>query len=288
MFISNFTNFKIMTRNPNIGSAPIPGYSHIRTLNGYKISSDLKSFYKYMSFRRFDESVDNKELIFVTPIKWIDPFERVYYNVDFSRHGYHANPIACLCVTGHPNTNEEASWRAYTRKGEKAIRVGFDLKKLLRLLENYAAANGYTVYVGKVNYDNSKEDIIKLASISSDLHYHYFPPIMNIEHYLSLMLLKRKAFRYENEIRFFIVKPSLQPFKDDIVKIHCDYANMSIINNVTLEPILPLKSDDIEDKIKYEGTKRENELIIKHIKEKLNCKVVRSGLYSQTAPISIE
>lgn len=63
---------------------------------------------------------------------------------------------------------------------------------------------------------------------------------------------------------------------------------MSIINNVILEPILPLKSDDIEDKIKYEGTKRENELIIKHIKEKLNCKVVRSGLYNDIEPIVVE
>lgn len=282
---------------PYIDSSPVPGYNRIRTLNGYKIGKKLKSYYKYMSFRRFDESTgtNNNEdgmkeyLTFVTPAKWIDPFESLYYNADFSNHNYHASPIACLCVTGHPYTNEEASWRAYTRKGEKAIRVGYDIDKLLSLLNEYANNNNCTIYIGKVNYTLDKKEIINLAKANEQnrLHHFYFPSYMGIEHYLSLMLLKRKAFQYENEIRFFIVKNEDEGF-EDVVKIPCDYRSTNIITKVTIEPLLPLRSNDIEDMIRYEGTKRENELIIKHIKEKLNCTVERSNLYAQTDRITIE
>lgn len=282
---------------PYIDSSPVPEYNRIRTLNGYKIGTKLKAYYKYMSFRRFDESTgtdknddDLREyLAFVTPAKWIDPFESLYYNADFSSHNYHAHPIACLCVTGHPYTNEEASWRAYTRKGEKAIRVGYDIDKLLTLLNDYANKNNCTIYIGKVNYNLDKKEIIALAKANeqNDLHQFYFPSHMGIEHYLSLMLLKRKAFQYENEIRFFIVRNDGGTF-DNVVKIPCDYRSTNIITKVTIEPLLPLRSNDIEDKIKHEGAKRENKLIIKHIKDKLGCVVERSTLYAKTAPISIE
>lgn len=284
----NFNKYRPIKGFAFIDSIQIQGYHRLYTLNGYKINPKQKAYYKYMSFRRFDECVDQKQLVFVTPSKWIDPFERVYYNADFSKHNYHADPIACLCVTGHPNTNEEASWKAYIGKGEKSIRVGYEIPKLLRLLDDYAIANDCTIYVGKVNYDNTKDDIMKLASYTDEMHNYFFPPYMSIEHYLSLMLLKRKAFQYENEIRFFMVKSDKQPFKDDIIKIDCDYTNYQIITNVTLEPLIPLQSEDIEDKIKHEGTKRENELIIKHIKNKLNCTVVRSGLYMESPPIHID
>ena len=77
---------------------------------------------------------------------------------------------------------------------------------MLQLLEDYANKNGYEVYIGKVNYEFEKQEIKNLHLTSSKHYAKFFPATMKREHYLSLMLLKRKSFQYENEVRIFLVK----------------------------------------------------------------------------------
>lgn len=183
---------------------------------------------------------------------WNDPFESLYYEADYQAHSYTKNPIACLCVTEHPYINEEAAWKAYTNKGEKAVKVGLNIKELLKLLDEYAIKNGCNVYIGEVNYDYNKKDIEGLSKRKHPLHTFYFPHRMCVEHYLSLMLLKRKAFQYENEVRLFLVRNNENKF-EDVVKITCDYLNSKILSEVIVEPLPLNTSKDIEENI---NTKR--------------------------------
>ena len=44
-------------------------------LNGYSFPKGKKTIFKYMPIDRFIESVDNRELVFVSPEMWYDPFE---------------------------------------------------------------------------------------------------------------------------------------------------------------------------------------------------------------------
>lgn len=144
--------------------------------------------------------------MFVSPEAWYDPFEQLYYGIDCSAKGYATEDIACMCVSEKSSTNEDACWRVYAGSNSKTVRISLKQDKLLQLLEDYANKNSYEVYIGKVNYEFEKQEIKNLHNPSSKHYAKFFPTQMKREHYLSLMLLKRKSFQYENEVRIFLVK----------------------------------------------------------------------------------
>ena len=201
-------------------SSVLPGYSHIHMLNGYAFPKDKSTVFKYMPLDRLVKSVENNELVFVSPNAWYDPFEQLYYGVDCSSRGYITEDIACMCVSEKSSTNEDASWRVYADSSDKAVRVSIDQTALLNLLEDYASTNGFKVYIGKVDYSFEKKEIKSLHTPSSVNHSTYFPNYMSREHYLSVMLLKRKAFQYENEVRIFLVKDKID-FRNNLLCVPC-------------------------------------------------------------------
>jgi hypothetical protein len=143
-------------------STVLSGYSHIHMLNGYSLPTDKSTVFKYMPLDRFVKMVDKKELVFVSPVTWYDPFEQLYYGIDCSSKDYMTEDIACMCVSEKSSTNEDASWKVYAGSNNKAVRISIEQDKLLRLLEDYAMANGYEVYIGKVVYFIEKKEIKKL------------------------------------------------------------------------------------------------------------------------------
>jgi hypothetical protein len=58
--------------------------------------------------------------------------------------------------------------------------------------------------LGNVNYEYTTEEINKLH-ISSGPNYNKYFSDMNEEKFLHLLLIKRKAFKYESEIRLFVL-----------------------------------------------------------------------------------
>lgn len=63
-------------------STTLTGYPHIHMLNGYSLPTDKSTVFKYMPLDRFVKMVDKKELVFVSPVTWYDPFEQLYYGID--------------------------------------------------------------------------------------------------------------------------------------------------------------------------------------------------------------
>ena len=51
-------------------SSVLPGYSHIHMLNGYAFPKDKSTVFKYMPLDRLVKSVENNELVFVSPNAW--------------------------------------------------------------------------------------------------------------------------------------------------------------------------------------------------------------------------
>ena len=197
------------------------------------------------------------------------------YNIDCSSRGYVTEDIACMCLSNKSSTNEDASWRIYSDSTNKTVRVSFDREVLLSFLDNYAANNGFTVYIGKVNYSLDKNEIQNLLTSSSE----YFPPKMKREHYLSLMLLKRKAFSYENEIRVFLVKNEIK-FSDNLFSIECDYRANQLISNIVLSPYPPVRTQtDIAYKVRERMNKMESDEIKRRLSDLLDCKIKQSMLY---------
>lgn len=260
-------------------SSLLTGYKHIHMLNGYSFPKDKNTIYKYMPMDRFIKSVDNKELIFVSPEMWYDPFEQLYYGIDCSKKGYKTEDIACMCVSEKSSTNEDACWRVYAGSNSKTVRISLEQYKLLQLLDDYALNNGYEVYIGKVNYSFEKKDIKNLYKPSSNLYASFFPSTMSREHYLSLMLLKRKSFQYENEVRIFLVKNKII-FDNGLLKIPCDYITRNLVSNVMLSPYPPIRANgDMAISVREKMNKIESEEIKKVLRKKVGCRVQQSLLY---------
>lgn len=261
-------------------SERLVGYNHIYMLNGYSLPKDKSTVFKYMPLDRFVKSIDKNELIFVNPENWYDPFEQLYYGIDCSSKGYNTEQIACMCVSEKSSTNEDACWRVYAGSSKKTVRLSIDKHKLLLLLDEYAGSNGYRVYIGRVNYLFEKKEIIGLHSPKSKYYNVYFPDVMQREHYLSLMLLKRKAFSYENEVRFFLVKDNIKFDSDKLVKIPCDYYNNSLITNVMLSPYPPVREkNDYAYAVRQKLNKIESDEIKRMLFAKLGCRIQLSQLY---------
>lgn len=187
-----------------------------------------------------------------------------------------------MCVSEKSSTNEDASWRVYAGSSAKSVRVSFEQKTLMDVLEDFADKNGYEVYIGKVDYTFEKKDIKNLCKPSFPLHHKYFPCPMSREHYLSLMLLKRKAFKYENEVRIFLVKDKVS-FKNNLLFIPCNYLtykNPKLISNVMLSPYPPVKPDsDLAHKVREKINKMESDQIKEELITILDCRIQQSMLY---------
>jgi len=254
------------------------GYKHIHMLNGYSFPKDKTTVFKYMPMDRFVKSVDNKELVFVSPETWYDPFEQLYYGIDCSPKGYKTEEIACMCVSEKSSTNEDACWRVYAGSSSKTVRISLEQDKLLQLLDNYADSNGFEVYVGRANYKFEKKEIKKLHLPSSKHYAEFFPYDMSREHYLSLMLLKRKSFLYENEVRIFLVKETIT-FDNGCLKIPYDYAE-GLVSNVMLSPYPPVRpKGDLAVDVRERINNLESEEIKKVLKSKVGCRIQQSQLY---------
>ena len=260
-----------------VESTLLAGYKHIHVLNGYTLPSGKSRLFKYMPLDRFIQSVDNNELVFVSPEKWYDPFEQLYYGIDCSNKKYNTQDIVCMCVSDKSSTNEDASWRVYSEENKKSVRLSFRTETLLEILNAFAEKEGYEVYVGRAEYSFNRDEIRNLHKTSSDDYAYYFPDEMRVEHYLSLMLLKRPAFEYENEVRFFLVKDKIGA---QLLKISCEYKTKKLVTSVMLSPYPPVREgDDIAFKVRNKMNAMESKQLKKVLYEKVGGIIRQSLLY---------
>ena len=154
----------------------LDGYKHIYTLNGYSLPNDKSVVFKYMPLERLIKSIEKNELVFVSPETWYDPFEQLYHGIDCSSKGYKCEEIACMCVSEKSSTNEDASWRVYSGSNNiKTVRLSIEKDVLFALLDDYAAKNGFGVYIGRANYSFEKNEIKDLYLKKAKHHQEFFP-----------------------------------------------------------------------------------------------------------------
>ena len=193
---------------PDIGVVnKVEGFEKVYALNGFEKNRDLLNMrlYKYRKIEDFEASVKSKELVFVSPVLWKDRYERRFLFTDYSKCNFVQNKIRCMCFTTEGAVNEEAGWKCYSDdKNEKCVRLTFKVDKLLHALDKYAIENKAKIYIGEAIYGLDVNEIYSVHKSDSRYNSIFFPKNFNVSNYLSLMLLKRKAFAYENEIRIFI------------------------------------------------------------------------------------
>lgn len=198
---------------------------------------DIRLF-KFLPLSHAIESISNDSLWFSNPEEWNDPYESYFMNnayedandsIDFPLK----DNLFATCFSTISRT--EAQWKSYSENG-MAVMLDISPRKLLDSLKKLSA--DYDVYIGRVaylpTYILKKESVAEIiASIDGSCS-----DVNNTLKALLLMLCKRKAFKYESEVRVFLVP------RDEMIKYQKGVKVKLNLKEITERyTISPLKKD---------------------------------------------
>lgn len=252
------------------------GFSNVFFMGKMALNWDSLRVYRYVPFSRAKSMINEKKLTFLSPDLWEDPFEKRYYDVKVVNDGKEKKvpKMACLCTTSSGNENAAAFWNCSRGSSETYLRLTLDLYKLCEILNSFAKKNKAKIYVSAMNYDYDRKEIEKIYKDKDFMSEKQLDDL-----YVKLMSLKRKEFKYENEIRFFIVwsDESKFPKFDESKKIEVGIKKIdSLITSILIEPNLDSisKIDVIyEMKLYKKGTKGSIQTDIASFIDKLSSKI---------------
>ena len=169
-----------------------------------------KYMYKYMDIETFIQCLKSSNIRFAEPKLWPDNYESRFYTADYSAITKDNSLIPQLyacCFT--LNDTSEAAWKIYsygkTGLASRCVQLRISKRRFREVLDSYAKSEGCRIYEGQMNYDLDEYEISHLHYKNSNSFLKIFNSYFSFKSYLSLLLLKRPAFSYENEYRYFIV-----------------------------------------------------------------------------------
>lgn len=227
--------------------------------------------YKYMPLEFALATINEKYLWLCNPVDWKDPFEKRFINANYIIGGNETEfpikgQVFCICMTQTPTS--EAHWNNYSN-GQIGISLKIKRRRFLEVLEEHTT--DYDIYIGKVNYIKTADIKKKLSDIEPLKSIHPFE-LINRQLLIRLLLLKRIAFRYEDEIRVLAVKK--YKTKENGVKLSYTLDPYELIDSIAIDP----------------NAERNTENMLKNIFKKGYGfkKVYKSQLYSMPNDIRIE
>ena len=206
-----------------------------------------KCIYKYMPISTAEQCLRNNNIRFQEPSQWKDPFERLYYTAIYNNvmpdPAFDTRIYAC-CFTS--NKDCEAAWHMYTDNIDENPCVEFKihLGQFRKFAEKQARNVDGSLYEGCVNYQLKDDEILHLYR-KTNPKYRLFFQNFNKTKYLNLLLMKRKFFQYEGEIRYIIQSP-LFDFAKSFYYVTIPWS--LCLYSVTLPPNC---SKDIKKRIDY-------------------------------------
>lgn len=192
-------------------SSPERLYAYKRNKDGSTQKTDdtktYQKIYKYMTLETFMTCLYTGTWRFFEPNKWQDKYERRFYCADYQFSNAHeaAPKLFATCVTRERNS--EASWKVYaagTGLSQHCLQIELDLVEFRKQLQ----ASSFLLEEKVVTYEY--DDYIEKLHHPTNINYHlYFDPFTR-RSFISLLSLKRKAYEYEKEVRFFLIPKVLQ------------------------------------------------------------------------------
>lgn len=228
-------------------------------VNSIDLSLD-DTIYRIFSLDKFMQTLKNKTLCLVRPYKWDDPFENFLLNSE--------GQLEDGRMVGFENIRDrfygqcwtlkkecDGLWRNYKGKQPAAIKVKTKVGKLMDQFYDLSHKfHELTYFIGKVEY------------VTDDEIIDYFKNEVDIMHFQSgvefaqTLLIKRKSFAYEEEVRIIFSKPSTNEIELTTVKNPWDDTDRFFVNidintlfeEIEIDPWLPkaeydkLKQDIID------------------------------------------
>ena len=235
-----------------------------------------RTYYRYMSEGDFD-NIMNGRFKFSNPANWWDPFESLMVNGDYSDLNYTkpATYVACFSKLA----NSEAHWKMYKRKlNETYIRVEFDMENFIGIFCLGEVLNAQShLYIGDVSYDLDERSILTLGK-TSRYHKQAVPSPFTRENYVDLLLLKRKAFKWEEESRIVVL--SDVPQNNELFLCFDPSMAKDFIKSIQIEP----DKEDVKFNMLYMKYKQWwDKLPSAQYPKAFNCS--KSSLYNERAPL---
>ncbi len=254
-------------------------YNNIYRL-GQPLEKQQHSLYKYMNVQRAIDFLQTGKFSFVEPTAWTDPYEKRFYLADYKNINYQPRQLFCTCFTS--KISNEAAWKMYRADGggiaARTIRFDFQRSVLLKSLDKLSDTR---FYLGCVNYAYTTKQIDELHKKTNPEYDHFFTNFSD-EKFMDLLLIKRKAFEYESEIRLFMIpRERDQIFTTPEIKVlHSN--TVAFDKKILRELIKQINVDPSCSKIEYEMI----ESLIMKILPGIPCK--KNGLYKNKPQIIIE
>lgn len=200
-----------------------------------------KKLYKHMSLENALATLNNHTLWFANPTIWKDPFESRFVSAKYVDNNKKTidfpwiDRVFCACFT--ETAASEAYWTPYSQQ-QIGVEFRISRQELLRVLKNYADA--YDIFIGKVEYMLTSH--IK-GPVNSIPFSAPIPTKNSKEWWARLLLLKRVAYRYEDEIRIIIVKRDKTLENGIQIKYHCP--DTSLIDSIVLDPTIGKYTEEL-------------------------------------------
>ena len=228
--------FSITRRRASMKSASIIGNINPNT-----------PIYRIFSREYFFELFESKQNALVLPKKWSDPFENVFLRspVRFSSDGEvgtfgFRDDLYGQCWTRGPVS--EAIWQIYSRD-ESGIRVRTTAGKLIdSMREAHGEWSNTSCFIGHVKYMTDKQlrEFGKTAFLDQ----------ISSRVFARSLLVKRKAYRFENEVRLIYFDHDKVRNAQGIYKYKIDpftvFDQVMIDGRVPVEEFSALKREIVE------------------------------------------
>ncbi len=224
-----------------------------------------KKIYRVLSVDVLLEMFEKGENTLSKPKVWDDPFEKFLFNAPrkLDDGTQYKSPLRdraygqCWSL----NIESDAMWRIYA-PNKNGVKIQSTTKKLLKSIKGSNVPYPHTsCYIGAVDY-SSKEMINKIISDVENESNEFQGSIGQA----NSLLIKRKAFKYEEEVRLIYLDPKNEA-KPDYFTYSCDV--FSLIESITFDPRMGEKLYQVYkshmENIKYTG------------------KIIQSGLYKDPA-----
>lgn len=270
-------------RDMEIGpvSQKMKGYNKTFWL-GEKKSSQTHVLYKYMNVKYAIEFLKTGNFLMNEPSAWSDPYEKRFYTADYGNiKGFKPHRIYCSCFT--QKVSNEAAWRMYgsrdTGIASRTIRFEFRRSTLLQALD-YGLRSG-NIYIGNALYDYTSKQIDGMHLQKNPLYSRYFRNF-SLDKFLNLLLIKRKAFDYEQEVRMFLVDEDEEVIGGEFGLDYNEQRFLGFTPESMKQMIKSISVDPICDDTEYEMIKTSIEKVFPY------SRCIKHGLYKSKPRIIIE
>ena len=183
---------------------------------GIGIKNPDKPIWRIFNLEHLYSLYKTKQLVLVNPALWDDPFDNVLQKckieigpdlqISLRRH---FDEFFGQCWT-HARQESDAMWRIYSPRDGHGVRVQTTPRRLLHALASSPDATAENCFIGKVRYLTEKSILKHLShpQILNDIAYKIVGAVFQrteltktMPAVIDTLLMKRKAFRYEEEVR---------------------------------------------------------------------------------------